>query len=94
MGGGECGSYAIEGIGNSFIPGTMDMGLVDEVVKVSDEEALAAVRLLAAKEGVVSGSSSGAALSVALGIARRIGRGNIVTVLPDRGDRYFSKGIL
>jgi cysteine synthase len=94
MGGGECGSYAIEGIGNSFIPGTMDMGLVDEVVKVSDEEALAAVRLLAAKEGVISGSSSGAALSVALGIARRIGRGNIVTVLPDRGDRYFSKGIL
>ena len=94
MGGGECGSYAIEGIGNSFIPGTMDMGLVDEVVKVSDDEALAAVRLLAAKEGVIAGTSSGAALSVALTIARRIGRGNIVTIIPDRGDRYFSKGIL
>jgi cysteine synthase A len=94
MGGGECGSYAIEGIGNSFVPGTMDMGLVDEVVKVSDDEALAAVRLLAAKEGVIAGTSSGAALSVALTIARRIGRGNIVTIIPDRGDRYFSKGIL
>jgi cysteine synthase A len=94
MGGGECGSYAIEGIGNSFVPGTMDMGLVDEVVKVSDDEALAAVRLLAAKEGVIAGTSSGAALSVALAIARRIGRGNIVTIIPDRGDRYFSKGIL
>jgi cysteine synthase len=94
MGGGECGSYAIEGIGNSFIPGTMDMSLVDEVVKVGDEDAIGALRLLAAREGVIAGSSSGAALSASLTVAKRIGKGRIVTVLPDRGDRYFSKGIL
>jgi cysteine synthase len=94
MGGGECGHYSIEGIGNSFVPGTMDMSLVDEVIKVGDEEALAAVKLLAAKEGVIAGTSSGAALSGALTLARKVGKGSIVTILPDRGDRYFSKGIL
>jgi cysteine synthase len=93
MGGGECGRYAIEGIGNSFIPGTMDMKLVDEVIKVTDDEAVAAARLLAAKEGVIAGSSSGAALSAALAVARRIGEGSIVTIFPDRGDRYFSKNL-
>jgi cysteine synthase len=93
MGGGECGPYAIEGIGNSFIPGTMNMKLVDEVIKVTDEEALTAARLLAAKEGVIAGFSSGAALSAALAVARRIGAGSIVTIFPDRGDRYFSKNL-
>jgi cysteine synthase len=94
MGGGECGRYAIEGIGNSFVPGTMDMSLVDEVIKVSDAEALEGVRLLALKEGVVAGSSSGAAIAGALRLARKLGRGRIAVVLPDRGDRYFSKNIL
>jgi cysteine synthase A len=93
MGGGECRGYAIEGIGNSFIPSTMDMSLVDEVVKVDDREAFEGVRLLARREGLVVGSSSGAALAGALKLASRLGEGRIVAVLPDRGDRYFSKGI-
>jgi cysteine synthase len=94
MGGGECGRYAIEGIGNSFIPVTMDMSLVDEVVKVSDGEALDGVKLLAKREGLIVGSSSGAAIAGVLKLARKLKSGRVVVVLPDRGDRYFSKGIL
>lgn len=90
IGGGECGSYKIEGIGNNFIPETMKMSLVDDVIKVSDDEAFDSVKLLAKKEGLIVGSSSGAALAVALKLAEKIEKGNIVTVFPDRGDRYFS----
>ena len=93
MGGGEEAPYNIEGIGNDFIPGTMDMKLVDDVIKVTDDEAFKAVKLLARKEGIIVGSSSGAALVSALKIAERIQEGNIVTVFPDNGDRYLSKGI-
>ncbi|HCL4548133.1 cysteine synthase A [Clostridium botulinum] len=93
MGGGEKEAYDIEGIGNDFIPNTMDMNLVDKVIKVSDEEAYEMVKLLALKEGLIVGSSSGAAVSVALKLAEKIDKGNIVTILPDRGDRYFSKNI-
>ncbi|MDU1320645.1 MAG: cysteine synthase A [Clostridium botulinum] len=93
MGGGEKESYDIEGIGNDFIPNTMDMNLVDKVIKINDEEAYEMVRLLAVKEGLIVGSSSGAAVSAALKLAEKIDKGNIVTVLPDRGDRYFSKNI-
>ncbi|HBJ2614033.1 TPA: cysteine synthase A [Clostridium botulinum] len=93
MGGGEKEAYDIEGIGNDFIPDTMDMTLVDKVIKVNDEEAYEMVKLLALKEGLIVGSSSGAAVSAALKLAEKIDKGNIVTVLPDRGDRYFSKNI-
>lgn len=93
MGGGEKEAYDIEGIGNDFIPDTMDMTLVDKVIKVNDEEAYEMIKLLALKEGLIVGSSSGAAVSAALKLAEKIDKGNIVTVLPDRGDRYFSKNI-
>ncbi|EGS9998936.1 cysteine synthase family protein [Clostridium perfringens] len=90
IGGGQCGTYKIEGIGNNFIPETMDMSLVDDVIKVNDEEAFDAVKLLAKKEGLIVGSSSGAAFAAALKLAEKIDKGNIVTIFPDRGDRYFS----
>ncbi|MFV3010982.1 cysteine synthase A [Clostridium botulinum] len=93
MGGGEKEAYDIEGIGNDFIPDTMDMSLVNRVIKVNDEEAYEMVKLLALKEGLIVGSSSGAAVSAALKLAEKIDKGNIVTILPDRGDRYFSKNI-
>ena len=89
MGGGEHGDYNIEGIGNDFIADTMDMSLVDEVVKITD--AFGGARELAAKEGIFAGSSSGAALSAARKLIASGARGNIVVILPDRGDRYFSK---
>ncbi|OPZ21433.1 MAG: O-acetylserine dependent cystathionine beta-synthase [Firmicutes bacterium ADurb.BinA205] len=63
MGGGEHSDYNIEGIGNDFIAETMDMSLVDQVIKVNDTEAFETARLLAAKEGVIAGSSSGAAMA-------------------------------
>ena len=90
IGGGQCGTYKIEGIGNNFIPETMDMSLVDDVIKVNDEEAFDAVKLLAKKEGLIVGSSSGAAFAAVLKLAEKIEKGNIVTIFPDRGDRHFS----
>ena len=93
MGGGEHGDYDIEGIGNDFIPDTMDMSLVDQVVKITDNEAFRAVRVLARREGVFAGSSSGGALAAARKLIEGSARGNIVVVFPDRGDRYFSKGL-
>ncbi|WP_312071984.1 cysteine synthase family protein [Anaerotignum propionicum] len=93
MGGGEHGDYDIEGIGNDFIAETMDMTLVGRVIKITDDEAFAGARILAAKEGIFAGSSSGAALSAALKLIASGVQGNIVVVLPDRGDRYFSKNL-
>lgn len=93
LGGGDCSSYNIEGIGNDFIPETMDNRLVDDVIKVSDEEAFNAIKILAKKEGLLVGSSSGAAFYAALEVAKKIDRGNIVTLFADRSDRYLSQGI-
>ena len=93
IGGGEHADYDIEGIGNDFIADTMDISLVDKVIKVTDTEAFETSRLLAAKEGILAGTSSGAALSAALRLADEIESGNIVVVFPDRGDRYISKGL-
>ncbi len=93
IGGGEHADYDIEGIGNDFIADTMDITLVDQVIKVTDTEAFEASRLLALKEGVMAGSSSGAALAASLKLAEKIDSGNIVVVFPDRGDRYLSKGL-
>ena len=93
MGGGPHGDYNIEGIGNDFIAETMDMSLVDEVIKVSDDEAFSACKELAKREGVIAGSSSGAAFVAAQKAIKKGIRGNIVVLFPDRGDRYFSKGL-
>ena len=93
IGGGEHKDYDIEGIGNDFIADTMDITLVDKVIKVNDSEAFETVKILAAKEGVIAGSSSGAALAASIKLAQEIQSGNIVTVFPDRGDRYLSKGL-
>jgi len=91
IGGGEHGDYNIEGIGNDFIADTMDITLVDKVIKINDEEAVTASRQLARKEGIFVGSSSGAAYAAAEKLAKEVGQGRIVVVFPDRGDRYFSE---
>ena len=93
IGGGEHADYDIEGIGNDFIADTMDVSLIDKVIKITDENAFETSRSLALHEGILAGSSSGAALYAALKLAEEIDEGNIVAVLPDRGDRYISKGL-
>ncbi|WP_077609768.1 PLP-dependent cysteine synthase family protein [Clostridium sp. Marseille-P2415] len=93
MGGGEHSNYDIEGIGNDFIADTMDMSLVDKVIKISDPEAYEEVKNIAKYEGIFAGSSSGAALAVAKKLAETVSSGSIVVIFPDRGDRYFSKHI-
>jgi cysteine synthase A len=93
IGGGEHSDYDIEGIGNDFIADTMDMSLVDQVIKISDAEAIEQVRIVAQKEGIFVGSSSGAALAAANKLAKTISSGTVVVIFPDRGERYFSKHI-
>ena len=93
IGGGEHADYDIEGIGNDFIADTMDVSLIDKVIKIKDTEAFNVSRALALSEGILAGSSSGAALHAALKLAEEIESGNIVVIFPDRGDRYISKGL-
>jgi cystathionine beta-synthase len=92
---GVAGSYKVEGIGEEFIPRTMDMNLVDEVVTVADKDSFLTARALARMEGILAGGSSGAALFAALKIARDLGtRGKgkrIVVLLPDTGRNYLTK---
>ena len=93
IGGGEHADYNIEGIGNDFIAATMDMSLVDDVIKVNDDEAFSGSREMAKKEGIIAGSSSGAAFAAAKKLAENTPGARIVILLPDRGDRYFSTGL-
>jgi cysteine synthase A len=94
LGGGPPGPHKVEGIGNSFIPGNFDRSVCDEVFKVTDLQAFATVKDLAAKEGVLGGSSSGANVYAAIEIAKRLGAGKrVVTMIPDSAERYLSKKI-
>lgn len=92
LSGGEAGAHPIQGIGAGFVPETLDMNLVDKIELVSNEEAYENARRLAAEEGIISGISCGAALAVAVRLAAQDayeGK-NIVTILPDSGERYLS----
>ncbi len=89
---GHSGPHKIQGIGANFIPKTYDAGVVDEVVTVTDAEAMRTARLTASNEGLLVGKSSGAALAAALAVAKRpeYSGKRIVTLLPDTGERYLS----
>jgi cysteine synthase A len=94
LGGGVPGPHKVEGIGNNFIPETFDAAVCDEVIAVTDEDAFEMVKQLAAREGVLAGSSGGAAAFAALEVARRLGVGKRVgTIIPDSAERYLSKKI-
>ena len=94
LGGGKPGPHKVEGIGASFIPGNFDRSVCDEVLMVSDADAFAMVRDLAAREGVLSGSSGGANVAAAVRVAGWLGQGKrVVTMIPDSAERYLSKKI-
>ena len=89
---GRAGAHAIQGIGANFVPEALDTSVYDEVVTVTDEDALAAMRELARTEGLLCGVSSGAAAFAAREIAKRpeFAGKNVVCLLPDTGERYLS----
>lgn len=92
---GKGGPHQIQGIGAGFVPEVLDTGIYDEIIRIENEDAFEKGKLLAKKEGVLVGISSGAALSAALQIAGRPeSRGKtIVVILPDSGDRYYSTAL-
>ena len=91
LSGGGIGSHIQMGIGDGLIPPILNRNLIDEIMIVTDEEALETTKLLARKEGILCGISSGTNVCAALRLAKKLGKGKkVVTVLPDTGERYFS----
>jgi len=94
LGGGPPGPHKVEGIGASFVPKNFDRSVCDGVIMVKDPDAFGMVKVLAAQEGILGGSSAGANVFAALQIARELGPGKrIVTMIPDSAERYLSKKI-
>jgi cysteine synthase A len=93
LAGRRAGPHAIQGIGASFVPGVLNRTVYDELVPVSDEDALTTSARLAREEGLLVGISAGANVWAAVRVARRLGEGRrVVTILPDTGERYLSVG--
>ena len=95
LSGGKPGQHRIQGIGAGFVPDVLRLDIVDEIIKVTSENAIAAARKLATEEGILAGISSGAATHAALQVAAReeMSGKMIVVILPDTGERYLSMGL-
>jgi cysteine synthase A len=91
LAGGRPGPHGIQGIGAGFVPGVLNLEVVDEIIAVTDEDAQQTMQRLVAEEGILAGISAGAAAWAAMQVAQRLGPGKtVVVVLPDTGERYLS----
>ncbi|AEM78573.1 cysteine synthase A [Thermoanaerobacter wiegelii] len=91
LSGKEPGPHKIQGIGAGFIPKVLDRNVIDEVIAVKDEDAFEVTRLLAKKEGILGGISTGASLWAAIEVAKKLGKGKkVLAIAPDSGERYLS----
>jgi len=91
LSGKEPGPHKIQGIGAGFIPKVLDRDVIDEVIAVKDEDAFEVTRLLAKKEGILGGISTGASLWAAIEVSKKLGKGKkILAMAPDSGERYLS----
>jgi len=95
LSGGSPGPHKIQGIGAGFKPDILDLSLVDQIETVTDEEAFETARRLAKEEGIIAGISSGAAMAVAIRLAKKEEFENktFVVILPDSGERYLSTSL-
>ncbi len=95
LSGGKAGAHQIQGIGAGFVPEVLEMELIDEIIRVADEDAALMARRLATEEGILAGISAGAATWAAIEMAKRAeNKGKlIVVILPDSGERYLSTGL-
>ena len=94
LSGGKAGAHKIQGLGSGFVPAIYKSDIIDNVVKVSDEDALRITKEVAEKEGILLGVSSGAAIYAAIEIAKTLGKGKkVLAIAPDGGEKYISMGI-
>jgi cysteine synthase A len=94
LSGGEPGPHKLVGTSPGFVPEILNTSIYDEIIRVTDEDAIETTKLLASKEGILVGPSSGASVWAALQIARRLGIGKrVLCIAPDTGERYLSMGI-
>ncbi|WP_153733466.1 cysteine synthase A [Sporosarcina obsidiansis] len=91
LSGGKPGPHKIQGIGAGFVPKVLDTDIYDEIIQISNDDAYAIARRAAREEGILGGVSSGAAISAALQVAKKLGKGKkVVAIIPSNGERYLS----